>query len=205
MNLPVSTALTLCMLAAASITAADCIDVVDEASELPHQVTTPGGVDLTYAYDLKPETYSVAWRRGDQAGGPYGPFTLTRGCMPAVLEWESDAFVLLQAGCGTFCWYVLVVPLSGEGDVVTVDRPLAFHAGRNLLATYHDKDVIRVSNLLTGRSQDITTVHTCESWSGVCFTEVKMDDTHIEYTWMINPDGEVITAALDERVTGVAR
>ena len=102
------------IVAMASIATVDaaCIDVVDVEAELPQNLVTSNNTGVSYSYNLEREQYHVSWGKEGNSGGPYGPFTLTRGCAPAKVKWESDAFLLLEAGCGTFCWYVLVFPLT---------------------------------------------------------------------------------------------
>ena len=172
-----------------------CIDVVDEAAELPRRVSTPARVELEYVYDLAAETYTVRVAGPGAGAGPFGPFFLTRGCMPAALEWESADYVLLQAGCGTFCWYVLVLPVTGT-EARRVERPLAFDAARNLLATYHAQDLIRVSSLITGATHDIPTKYACPSSQGPCFENPTFAGNTFSYTWWDGTLRETVTTDL---------
>ena len=166
---------------------AQCIAVVDVAQELPHQVRTPAGTHLLYFYNLELETYLVIVSRDGFDSPPNGPYHLSLACLPAMPRWESDDFVLLEGGCGTFCWYVDVIPVSLEPEPVRVDRPLAFDAGSNLLAYYADKDLIHVRNLVSGVEQAIQTAHVCESASGLCFEDTEIDNGQLSYTWRLNP------------------
>ena len=123
--------------------AAQCLDAVDAQTELPNDLVTSNGTGVSYSYDLEQEQYLVSWSRSGQTGGPYGPFTLTRACVPAMVEWESNDFLLLQGACGAFCWYALVLSLTGgASDWKAIERPLAFDESRNLLAYYREKDTI---------------------------------------------------------------
>lgn len=181
---------------------AQCIDVVDVATELPHNIVTPNGTSISYFYNLESEQYLLLWSRGEQSGGPYGPYTLTRACAPAQLRWENDRYLLLEAGCGTFCWEVAVIPLApGGAEDLKIMRPLAFDAERSLLAFYADKDIIRVRNLLTGREQDIRTAYECDSYSGLCFQDLRFVGNELQYVWRYDPAGPILTAPLDASVT----
>ena len=126
---------TSCVFQAQTIQA-KCIDVL-QPGELPREITTQNGTTLTFAYQFaEDEAYSISWAKSAVAGGPIGPFPLQPGCgIPDVLA-ESNEFILLQKGCGTFCWYaeVLGVALTGASAVVGYERlwrPLAFDTARN--------------------------------------------------------------------------
>lgn len=191
------------IVAMASIATVDaaCIDVVDVEAELPQNLVTSNNTGVSYSYDLEREQYHVSWGKEGNSGGPYGPFTLTRGCAPAKVKWESDAFLLLEAGCGTFCWYVLVFPLTeSNGDHTRIERPLAFDDTRNLLAYYHAKDIIRIENLINGQQQEVRTVYTCDSASGLCIEEVRFTDTSLEYKWRYDPDSRPLSVLLEEQL-----
>lgn len=198
-----SIGIALLMLAGASTVEARCVDVVDVATELPHHFVTPKNTGVSYLYDLEIEEYFVSWAKDGYRGGPYGPFTLTRGCAPAIVQWESNEYLLLQAGCGTFCWYVLAFPLTkNTEDYIKIDRPLAFDGTRNLLAYYYAKDIIRVRSLISAYEQEIRTAYECESASGLCFEDTRFTGTSLEYTWRYNPAGQVLTVLLDEQLIG---
>jgi len=196
-----SIGIVLLTLAGTSTDGARCVDVVDVATELPHHLVTANNTGVSYLYDLEKEEYVVSWTKDGKTGGPYGPFILTRGCAPAKVQWESNEFLLLQAGCGTFCWYVVALPLTTDTeDYTRIERPLAFDGARNLLAYYHAKDTIRVRSLRSGYEQDIRTSYECESASGLCFDSAWFTETSLEYTWQYNPKGEVLSALLDEQL-----
>lgn len=189
------------MLANCTIVAARCVDVVDVATELPDHVVTPNNLGVTYTYNLEKEQYLISWNRGRQGGGPFGPFMLSRGCAPASLRWESTEYLLFAGGCGTFCWYVLALPVAMATEQhQMIERPLAFDPTRNLLAHYPQQDIIRVENLVTGREQDIHTAYECEMASGLCFEAVRFTKTELEYTWRYNPIQRVFSVPLDEEL-----
>lgn len=182
---------------------ARCIDVVDAQQELPYHLVTPKNTGISYQYDLAQEQYVVSWSKDGNGGGPYGPFTLTRGCAPAKLKWESKNFLLLTAGCGTFCWYALVLPMTSSVEVyMRIERPLTFDESRDLIAHYCDKDIICVENLLTGHQQRIRTERICDSASGLCIDDVRITPTSLEYKWRYNPDELPMKVPLDIRVEG---
>jgi hypothetical protein len=192
---------------------AQCIRVVQAERELPFEVDTPQGNHLSYFYNLANEQYFVVATRGGAGGVPQGPFMLTRGCAPAKLEWESTEFVVLTAGCGTFCWYATALPVvpDVQGPRGAM-RPLAFDAERNLLASYPDPGgVIHVQNLATGVEQDVRTPAQCPSSAETCFENLGFTPDALQYTWkfwwpLANgefeyfPD-ELITVPLDTALT----
>ena len=191
------------MLVCASTVEARCVDVVDVAIELPHHFVTPNNTGVSYLYDLEKEEYFVSWAKNGHRGGPYGPFTLTRGCATATIKWESNEYLLLTSGCGTFCWYVLALPLTkNTKNYIKIDHPLAFDGTRNLLAYYNAKDIIHVRSLISGYEQEIRTAYECESASYLCFEDTRITGTSIEYTWRYNPDEQVLSVLLDEQLTG---
>jgi len=182
---------------------AQCIDVVDAQLELPFHVVTARNTGISYQYDLEQETYMVSWSKDGRQGGPYGPFTLSRGCSPARMEWESKNFLLLTAGCGTFCWYALVLPMTiGIRDYVRIERPLAFDESRDLIAHYCAKDIVCIESLLTGQQQRIHTERECDSASGLCIDEVRITETSLEYRWRYSPDEQPLAVPLDNRLRG---
>jgi hypothetical protein len=189
--------------------AAQCIRVVQAERELPFEVDTPQGNHLSYFYNLATDRYFVIATRSGAGGVPQGPFTLTRGCAPAKLEWESSEFVVLTAGCGTFCWSAAVLPVTtGLGEPQGALRPLAFDAERNLLAFYEQPGVITVRNLVTRYEQQIQTPKRCPGdASGTCFENLYFAEDAVQYTWKFwlpSSNGEfeyfpaeIVTAPLD--------
>lgn len=182
-------------------TEAACIDVV-VPGELPVAITTDQGIDISYSYYLEKEEYSVSLRRGDVEIGTFGPFILNRGCKPAMFAGESREYLILENGCGTFCWYFKIFSLVPRATTVNkpyrkVNRPLRFDSKRNLLAYYQSKVLIQIMNLNTGYVQDIKTAFVCESYSGLCFTDVHIGDSTLEYTWIYNPQGKRLSVALE--------
>lgn len=185
---------------------AACIDVVDLAVELPPLVRTESGLELAYDYDLQVDQYTLSISGNGVDTERFGPFPLTMACATPQVRWENEQFLITEAGCGTFCWYVQVYALAtdnGSPPYERIERPLAFNADANLLAYYLDQDLIRVQNLITGAAQDITTAYQCDSYSGLCFDSVELDGDSLSYRW-ISPgsgnEGETITAALSQSV-----
>lgn len=170
------------MLLASPAASAQCSRVVDIERELPHEVDTPRGNHLSYSYDLAAERYYVVATRGRADGVRHGPYSLTRGCAPATLEWESGDFVLLTAGCGTFCWEALVLSVTGAAAVQNVARPLLFDGERNLLVYYPEPNLVRIRNLLTGREQPIRTPQ-CVSTSATCMADLRLTAGSFDYTF----------------------
>lgn len=195
------TVVALLALFGSSTIEARCIDVVDAQVELPYHLVTDRNTGISYQYDLEQEQYVISWSREGHRGGPYGPFTLTRGCVPAKIEWESKNFLLLTAGCGTFCWYALVLPMTTSiDDYIQIERPLAFDESRDLIAYYCEKDVICVKSLLVGQQQKIHIERKCDSASGLCIEDVRFTETSLEYRWRYSPDEQPLTAPLDIRL-----
>jgi hypothetical protein len=174
--------LAILALLASPVAAAQCARVVDVERELPHDVDTPRGNRLSYSYDLASERYYVIATRGEADGVPHGPYSLTRGCAPAALEWENGELVVLTAGCGTFCWEALVLPVTGTAAAQSIARPLLFDAERNLLAYYPEPNLVRIRNLLTGREQSIRTPQ-CVSASATCIAEMRFTASSFDYTF----------------------
>jgi hypothetical protein len=161
---------------------AQCARVVDVERELPHEVDTPRGNHLSYSYDLAAERYYVIATRGRANGAPQGPYLLTRGCAPAALEWENGDFVVLTAGCGTFCWEALVLRVTGTAAAQSFARPLLFDAERSLLVYYAEPNLVRIRNLLTGREQAVRTPQ-CVSASATCIAEMRLTAGSFDYTF----------------------
>jgi hypothetical protein len=180
--------------------AAACLQVVDLATELPPTIQTPGGIQVSYDYDLVNDQYELYWQSGESSGGPFGPFPLTMACGTPAFSWESSQFMVFSRGCGTFCWYDLVYALSpspGIPKLQKIERPLAFDAERNRVAYYKDQDLIHIRNLETGHEQAIPTVHNCQFQSGLCIADVKFRGNTLEYTWREDPTATPIVVAID--------
>ncbi len=179
-----------------------CIDVVDLSVELPATVMTDGGLQLSYEFDLRADTYLLSISGPEVNTDQFGPFPLTMSCGTPAPRWENDDFLITEAGCGTFCWYARIYALTGQIGAERyqrIERPLAFHTETNLLAFYLDKDLIRVTNLLTGASQDLLTAYECEYYSGLCFDSVSLERGMLSYRWISadsGPEDGVITSPL---------
>jgi hypothetical protein len=179
------------LLVPSSNASAGCIDVLNVRKELPYDVATPMGKSLSYFYNLDREQYVVFLSRNGEEATPHGPFVLQRNCHPATLKWESESFVLFEAGCGTFCWTVDALSMAGQTQ--SVFRPLDFDASRNLILFYAEQDVIGVRNLATLREQKIRTNSPCESASDLCFSDARFSGDRVTY----RQDGRLVTAILE--------
>ncbi len=171
---------------------ADCAEHPEWAAELPHEVDTPKGNHISYRYDWPNESYVIVVTRGGGDGVTRGPYHLTTGgCFAAKIEWESEEFVVLTAGCGTFCWWGEALPVIQDRKPVSVDRPSAFDAERNLLASYGGTNTIIVTNVSTRREQVVRTPVDCPM-SGECFTKLHFEDGRLRYIWQWEavPDGK---------------
>jgi hypothetical protein len=185
---------------------ADCADFM-VPGEYPDEIITRKGTTLTFSYEFGDrETYSYSWAKGSTSGGPIGPNSLQPGCKIPSISHESDEFLLLEKGCGSFCWYFVVLGLTPTGDSTTATHeiiylPLAFDADRNLVAYYLQPDTISIKNLLTGYKQIFATEYNCESGSGLCFSNVTFTSESLEYRWEsptgIGP-GELLSKQFDE-------
>jgi hypothetical protein len=164
---------------------ADCTEHPEWEAELPHEVDTPKGNHVSYRYDWPGGTYFVVVTRGGRDGVQRGPYPLTTGgCFAAKLEWESEQFVILTAGCGSFCWWGVAIPLASDRKPVDTFRPFAFDPERNLLAYYPEPDVIAVVNVATGREQAVRTPAHCPSVSGTCFDDkLELSGGRLRYVW----------------------
>lgn len=186
---------------------AGCIDVL-RPNELPSQVTTAAGIKVDYSYNLEKEEYFVSWVKDTARAGPFGPFILQRSCHPAAIVNESNEFLILEANCGTFCWYYDIFSLATAVNSRIVPyqkvwRPLAFDSERNLLANYDSQDLILIKNLITEYEQKVPTAYKCDTGSGLCFRDVTFKNNSLEYIWRsagLN-GGELIRWPLDDRVT----
>jgi hypothetical protein len=189
-------------LLASPAVSAQCARAVDVERELPHEIETPRGNHLSYSYDLAAERYYITATRDGAAGDPHGPYSLTRGCVPATLEWENGDFVVLTAGCGTFCWEALVLPVNGTAAAQSIARPLLFDAERSLLVFYAGPNVVRIRNLLTGREQPVRTPQ-CVSTSATCISDLRFTASSLDYTFerfdspSVSPSLELLSVPLD--------
>lgn len=169
---------------AAPAASGQCVRVVDVERDLPHEVDTPLGHHLSYFYNLQAERYVVVAARADGAGVPHGPYALTRGCAPAELRWESAEFVVLSAGCGTFCWSADVLPVASVGGPAQrIERPLEFEAERNLLVYYAGQGEVRIRNLTTLYEQEIRMPAPCVSASATCIDSLRLTPVALEYVF----------------------
>jgi hypothetical protein len=173
---------------------ADCVDVPNVVAELPKENVTPNGVKLTFSYDIERSEYSVAVSHGSESYF-YSGLRLQMNCHPAQLRWESDDFVLLERGCGTFCWNVDALGTTLQRRFL-ISRPIAFDAARALVLSYPEWDTIGVLNLATGHQQTIETARHCESSAEVCFDAYPKGNALI-YVWQ---DGAEFSVPLDERL-----
>ena len=179
-----------------------CIDVVDLSVELPAQYATSGNVLISYQYDFTDDQYYLTLQRGNTQSDLFGPFPFTMSCGTAGIRWESDRFLVLERGCGTFCWYAKVFQLPDRGSIDTpdyqrIERPLAFDAKNSLLAYYYEQNLIRIKNLISGVEQEIRTQYDCQYNSGLCFGEVEIDGDKLSYTWREGQGGEQISVELE--------
>jgi hypothetical protein len=164
---------------------ADCAGHPEIDEYVPHEVDTPKGNHISYRYDFVNGNYFVVVTRGSGEGVPRGPYELTTGgCLAAKVEWESEQFVVLSAGCGTFCWWGEAIPVASNRKPVNMFRPFAFDPERNLIAYYPEPDVITVINVATGREQSMWTPAHCPSVSGTCFDEkLDLSGGRLRYVW----------------------
>ncbi len=183
--------LALALLPCASVSA-QCIAVLDVRTELPFEADTPGGKHLSYFYNLALEQYTIRLSRNSEDATAHGPFMLQRSCLPGSLRWESEEFALFESSCGTFCWSVDALAVSGA--TLTILRPLAYDQDRNLIAYYADKDVIAIQSLSTMREQRAPTGRICDTASGLCFGDTQFSGNALTYVWQ---DGERLSIALD--------
>lgn len=199
----IPTILLLCIYSMFSEAA--CEVVVDFATELPPQTTTTRGVVISFEYDFLRDQYYLSWQKGNRQSELFGPFPFTMACATASVRWESDDYLLLERGCGTFCWYVKIFHLFDSGpfdipDYERVERPLSFDDERNLLAYYYAQDLIRVRNLNTGYEQEITTKYACEFASGLCISNVTFNGSTLNYNWRGSQTGEQISTLLSREL-----
>lgn len=185
---------------------ASCIDFMIPG-EFPPEIITEDGTKLTFSYQFGDnETYSYSWAKGSLNGGSTGPNSLQPSCKIPQIAHENSEFLILENGCGTFCWYFEILGLYpiGPSNIATyqiIYRPLAFDSDRNLIAYYQDKDLIGIKNLLSGYEQIFKTENLCESWSGLCFSDVTFTSDSLSYKWEsqtgVGP-GKVLIQQLDE-------
>ena len=192
---------------------ADCAAHPEWEADLPHEVDTPEGNHISYRYDWPTESYFVLATRGGGDGVPRGPYPLTTGgCFAAQVEWESEKYVVLTAGCGSFCFRGVAIPITVDREPVSIERPFAFDPERNLVAYYPEPDVIEVINLATGQKQAVRTPAHCPTVSGTCFDDkLYLAGGRLRYVWkywLPLPDGkfqyfpdEQIDVELEARVT----
>lgn len=180
---------------------AACIDVVDLSTELPAQITTARGTGVSFIYDFDTDHYSLSWQKDSFDSEWYGPFPLTMACGTSAVRWESSQFLLLESGCGTFCWYTNIFQLSDIASTQApayqrIERPLAFDEKRNLLVYYYSQNLIHIRNLNTGLEQEIQTAYECEFASGLCFGDVRFSEDELLYSWHRGQNGEPLSVKL---------
>jgi hypothetical protein len=173
---------------------ADCADIPNLMAELPRERLTPNGTHLAFSYDIERSSYSVTVRR-DAESFVFADLQLKPTCHPGDLRWESDEFVALERGCGSFCWGVDILATTAQRRF-NVFRPLAFLAERKLVVSYADWDVIGVTSLATGYVQLIPTARHCLGSTEVCF-EAGIEGDSLVYVWQ---DGNELSVPLDGRL-----
>jgi hypothetical protein len=181
---------TMCVLAMASNVYADCSELFPES---PTAVVTPNGAQLAFAYDLLQHEYSVtASRTGDSY--VYQGLRLQADCQPGGVRWESDDFVLLESGCGGFCWVIEALGTTAQRRF-SIPYGIDFDAQRNLVVSYQG-EAIGILSLTTGYEQRIPTQRRCRNSSDVCYS-VRIGRDALAYTW---EDGREVSISLDERL-----
>jgi hypothetical protein len=171
---------------------ADCIDIPNLLAELPPERVTPNQTTLAFSYDIRRSEYSVIVSRGGREFA-YAALPLQRNCHPGTLRWESDEFVLLERGCGTFCWGVEALGTTDQRRQ-SIFRPIHFDSARHMVISYPEWDTIAVRSLISGYEQTIPTARHCESSAEICF-EPRLEGDSIVYAWQ---DGARYAVPLDE-------
>jgi hypothetical protein len=182
------------VLALVTDASADCSDIPNLLAELPIESVTPKQTHLTYSYNINESEYSVSVRR-DAGSYLYAGLPLERNCHPGTLRWESGEFVLLERGCGTFCWGVEVLSTTAQRRF-SIFRPVEFFAERKLVVSYPEWDAIGVSSLATGYVQSVPTALHCQSSAEVCF-DVRIEGDSLIYVWQ---NGSEFAVPLDRRL-----
>lgn len=161
----------------------DADTCADNPDRQPKSVITPSGIQLVFDYDLTQETYTLRWRKGSILFGPSPQLPLTVVCEPARFEWENSRFVVLRQGCGSPCWYEIVLPLESGRKTQKVMFAVAHDEERSLIATLEPQPVA-VLNLITGRHQSIVLKPDCPAaFPGSCLDDIAFKDGTLHVLW----------------------
>jgi|GEM_PF-4232305 len=111
-----------------------CLTFLFVCSALHAQVvrkTTPAGNFIEYNF-LENERYTVKW--GNQDLVRSSPDTLYSRYNGAKFKWENKDAIAIEDGCGSDCWYALLLPLDKTSPIMEYDHPFAYDADRSLIA-----------------------------------------------------------------------
>jgi hypothetical protein len=154
----------------------------DDPDRQPRSIKTPAGIQVMFHYDLAKETYSLRWRKGTTLFGPSPRLPLTVVCEPARFEWENSKFIGLRQGCGSPCWYDIVLPLQNGRKVRQVMYAVARDEKRNLIASIDP--TLNIINLITGRHQSIVLKPECPAaFPGSCLDDIEFKDGALHVLW----------------------
>lgn len=157
----------------------------------PGTIRTPRGATITYDYNFQTGTFAVRWGKGKLTRGPSPSYQLTGGCEPAYVEWENDHFIVMRIGCGSPCWYAIVLPLGRTTAPETIYYPLAFDSAHSLLATVGDDTLLEVRNLRTKRVQRLAPQPPCSSvFPGWCVDEITFAQNRLQVRWRTWSDNQ---------------
>ena len=152
-------------------------------------IHTQGDVTIEF-FGEGEDTYEVRWSRGSLHRSTSQRITPTGGGEPAHLWWESTQFVVLRQGCGSPCWFAIVLPLDPQEPDRLYLYPMAYDRQRNLLA-YLGDDVRSVvaENLVTHKTLTVPLTPMCSSlFPGWCIDDPTFLEDSIHLRWCI---GEV--------------
>jgi hypothetical protein len=155
----------------------------DDPDRQPKSVKTPAGIHVVFHYDLAQEKYTVRWRKGAALFGPSPQLPLTVVCEPARFEWENSKFVVLRQGCGSPCWFEIVLPLQNGRKIQQVMYTVAHDEKRSLIASI-ESEPLMIINLITGRQQSIVLKPECAAaFPGWCLDDVAFKDGALHILW----------------------
>jgi hypothetical protein len=93
--------------------------------------TTPAGNFIEYNF-LEDERYTVKWGNNNLVRS--SPETLYSHYGGARFKWENKDAVVIEDGCGTSCWYALLLPLDSASPMLQYNNPFAYDSDRSLIA-----------------------------------------------------------------------
>ncbi len=165
------------------------ISIITNADQnwLPDNVITPRDNFIKYSI-TSDTTYKITWGNNkfsrdmdDRAfGAPaWVPF----------FKHENDSVLILEHGCGSPCWYGIILPLNTTSDIQIIQFPLVYDINRSLIVYIGGYDtLICIENLLTKTTRHVLFEGCTSAFNGYCIDTVWIDDKQVNVKYHNDAD-----------------